>query len=189
MTAVIASYYDDASTPILDTGTWQSSTNFVSGGVNVAIKYLPSPTQSAALTVTMSGGYETSLLIQSWSGTETSTVLDGSILGAAAIASTIQPGSVTPSADGYLIISGLAVSSQPTAAMTVDSGFTIADQRYAGGAEYGAAAYLIQGTAAAINPTWSPEATGSVDVAVAIAVFKAAGGVPVNPQVRRRMIN
>jgi hypothetical protein len=67
---------------------------------------------------------------------------------------TMQPGSITPSVNGSLIVS--AVSNYSTGGSpTCNSGFTYfgtAKNNYTG---MMGAGYLIQETAAAINPTWS----------------------------------
>lgn len=84
---------------------------------------------------------------------------------------TIQPGSITPSENGELIITSL--SGAVTSGASVDSGFSSVVGGYATGNGYsGHGSYLIQASAAAINPTWSW--TGAYDAAVAIASFKAA---------------
>jgi hypothetical protein len=91
----------------------------------------------------------------------------------------LQTGSVTPPEDGCLIVAVIA-NATATTAFSIDSGFSTPVQiAYNGGtaARGGAIAYLIQGTAAAVNPTWSN--TNSFDGSVAIAVFlpgAAAGG-------------
>lgn len=82
-------------------------------------------------------------------------------------------GSVTPSEAGELIIAGLAFNSAGSP-LSIDAGFTIAeDANYVAGQSYGVGlAYLIQGAAAGVNPTWTRG--GSSQNAAAIATFKAA---------------
>lgn len=81
-------------------------------------------------------------------------------------------GSVTPSADGALIVAVLC--SLNLTGVSIDSGFTIIDD--VGGNATNRAkvvvAYMIQTTAAAVNPTWSW--TGTAGAAAAIASFKVA---------------
>lgn len=187
LTAVVTEYFADATVPSLNTGTWSSSSNFTQNSANVSIRYLASPTQSGTLAINMTGGSaQTTVFIQSWSGTETGSVLQGSIIGASVADTTIQPGSVTPVADGYLVLTGMATTSLPTGAFSIDSGFTIADERHSVSVEYGGAAYLLQSTAAAVNPTWTLAASGPVDATATIAVFKASAAAPATP--KRRMI-
>jgi hypothetical protein len=87
-----------------------------------------------------------------------------------------QPGSITPSQNGDLIVTGLCHVTTDT--YSINSSFIIpsgGQNTYIGGQRHGnATAYLIQGTAAAVNPTWSW--TTSDDPAIAIAAFKAAAG-------------
>lgn len=85
----------------------------------------------------------------------------------------LQPGSLTPSMNGSLIITGLASfpASFPPPPQSIDSGFTITDDiPSANAVNFGCAlAYLIQGTAGAVNPTWT---TAPSSLAAAMAVFK-----------------
>ncbi len=86
-------------------------------------------------------------------------------------ASTLATGSITPTVNGSLIVSGLSNTDAGT--VSINAGFTITDQTpYGAGNNFGgAAAYLIQGTAGAVNPTWTM--SGSWDVVATIASFKA----------------
>ena len=74
----------------------------------------------------------------------------------------IRPGSITPSINGCLVISGMMTdfgSTFPTA--VIDSGFTVTDYIPLSGSSVGTGlAYLLQGAAAAVNPTWSNFAPG-----------------------------
>ena len=78
--------------------------------------------------------------------------------------STIQPGSITPSQNGCLIVSGMRFSTGTSA--TVNSGFStpLSATAFSVG---GSGAYLIQGTAAAINPTWTQTSSGNCMSAIA----------------------
>lgn len=87
-------------------------------------------------------------------------------------ATTIQPGSVSPDANGYVLVTGL-FNNEGSGSPSIDQGFTISDYADQGASQnYGsAAAYLIQGVAGAVNPTW----TKNNNVAVAtMAAFKVA---------------
>lgn len=91
--------------------------------------------------------------------------------GATTTGTSLQPGSVTPAEDGCLVITGL--SSVGGNSQTIDGGFTRLQVDINGGNNLAAAgAYLIQGTAGAVNPTWSW--SGSNDGAAVVAVFKPA---------------
>lgn len=94
-----------------------------------------------------------------------------------AVLNSIQPGSLTPAEDGCLIITGSTLF--VGTGITIDSGFSKASTDYAGNNLGGGIGWLIQGTKAAVNPTWM---TG-VNVTGAdatMAVFKpvpaASGG-------------
>jgi hypothetical protein len=86
-------------------------------------------------------------------------------------------GSVTPSVNGALIVTGLA-GDQPTTD-TYPSGFTGGvTLPYGGGSNFqNSAAYLIQGTAAAVNPSWTWTPSGHPLTAGAVAVFHPAAAV------------
>lgn len=81
-----------------------------------------------------------------------------------------QPGSGTPSTPRQFVIAALESSS--TGAYSINSGFTITDQiaLNAGSSCRGIAlAYLVQGAATAVNPTWS---TGGGTDVCAMTSFK-----------------
>ena len=83
--------------------------------------------------------------------------------------SSLASGSVTPSTNGSLIITG--VSGDTAVTDSVTAGFTSHTTPYTGGSNMqGSAAYYVQPTSGAINPTWSfsPNQTG---IAVSSAVF------------------
>ena len=82
-----------------------------------------------------------------------------------------QVGGVTPSVNGEILITGVGYNSNASS-FTVDSGFTITDQTNAVGGSClgGAFAYLIQGAASPVNPTWTC-AAGFSQSASKIATF------------------
>lgn len=85
--------------------------------------------------------------------------------------SSFQPGSLTPAEDGALVISG--VSFFTGTGLTVNSGFSSAFTDYAGNNLAGGIGWLIQGSKAAANPTWSITANFG-QVCSTIAVFEPA---------------
>lgn len=114
------------------------------------------------------------ILATAWSGTATSSAFDqenGSNTGAAGTSR--QPGSVTPTEDNELLISGLCWDGS-ISGLGIDSSFTLLDSQAYSAANNmgGAVGYKIQTTAGAENPTWSW--TSSVFSAADIATFKAA---------------
>jgi len=99
-------------------------------------------------------------------------VTDQQSAGASIQTKTIQPGSITPTQNGELIICAVGDDVDPG---TIDSSFTITDQKsLVGGVNYGSAlTFLIQTTAAAINPTWT--GTAVQNLAAIQMSFKAIG--------------
>lgn len=93
---------------------------------------------------------------------------------------TIQPGSITPSANGELLITALGEGTGATGSTSnsIDSSFTITDQiHYSTGSYFGASlAYLVQATAAAVNPTWTTnDATDNLQ-AIMVTNIVTSGG-------------
>jgi len=87
----------------------------------------------------------------------------------------IQPGSVTPSVNGCLIVVTVCFDVSP-GTVTADSGFTVVAQLNPSGSIRGIAiAELIQTSAAAVNPTISW--TNLSGVTTRIAVFKPSSDV------------
>lgn len=89
-------------------------------------------------------------------------------------ATTIQAGSVTPSENNCVVLSGLYVDNSRSP--SIDGGFTKEQETTNTdfGHFYGAAADLIQTTATAANPTWT---ISSSDIVISRnAVFKSSGG-------------
>jgi hypothetical protein len=92
--------------------------------------------------------------------------------GAGGTGTSRQPGSVTPTTSGALIVSGVAIASVQTS-ITVNAGLAATTFNGSSGVALAAGGgYLVQSPAAAINPTWSWGVAG--DHAASIAVFKAA---------------
>ena len=182
---------------ILDSAgnTWTLAVQTSSVGSNTntsAIYYCINPTTSATHTFTATGPGPALnfpvIGVQAWDSGGTAPALDktnGSQTGGGA--ASVQPGSVTPAQNGELIFAAFGSESGATT-YTVNSSMTISTNiDYAGGLhEGGACAYLVQTSAAAINPTWS--VSGSGQLSAAIATFNqpaaAATGRPfvIRPQ-------
>lgn len=113
--------------------------------------------------------------VQAFSGIVTASPFDVQNGAAPAAATSMQPGSVTPATSGSLVVTG--INNFDTALATVNSGFAITDSAlFASGMYYGGSmAYLVQGSAAAVNPIWGW--TNSRRNAATIAVFTPAAGV------------
>jgi hypothetical protein len=139
------------------------------------IYYCNNPTVGSGHTFTATGTASyTAICAAAFSGA-ISTPFDvqngGSITGQ----STVSTGSITPTQNGELIIAGLC-SNNPggLAGVSINSGFTIAEsQDYTANNFSSALAYLIQGTAGAVNPAWTWTAISNNEAA-SIASFKAS---------------
>jgi hypothetical protein len=138
--------------------TWGTPvTTIVAGSLGLATYYLVNPTTSASYTVTIgSTGNPTypAVAIMAWSGA-TNTPLDQTNINHGT-GTTGLTGSITTTANGELIVAGLA-GSDPASVPTIDSGFTVLDYvASVAGVTIGVTSgYLVQSTAATISPTWS----------------------------------
>jgi hypothetical protein len=141
--------------------------------------YAANPTVGTGhtFTTTVSQGY-TSQQVAAFSGIVTSSPLDqtSGVYSGTTGGGTLQPGSLTPSQNDCLIITNEGNFSGGTGATaSVNLGFTITNQDIS---TYGsfcgsALAYLVQATAAAINPTWTLSTTANqYDFMANMAVFK-----------------
>ena len=120
-------------------------------------------------TATATGGHPT-IFVQAWGGADLTAPFDQQNGNTAASGTTYQPGSVTPGSANELIVSLLFGAGSGTT--TIDSSFTISDQLAStANAMAGGMAYLIQTSAAAVNPTWTRGGIGNVGPA-SIATFK-----------------
>jgi hypothetical protein len=92
--------------------------------------------------------------------------------GAGAGSGTVQPGSLTPPSNGALFVCGLGNGGGSGA--TINSSFNKTSGLDTSGGNHfgGAIAYLIQGTAGAVNPTWS--STNGGDWTAVMATFTEA---------------
>lgn len=146
--------------------------------------YCPTPTVGSGHTFTLTGTNIWGLIqIQAFSGAHASPFdAENGALGTAD--TSIQPGSVTPSENNCLVVSGVACELDSIVSYSIDAGFTITHQKDFENPYNtpGAMAYLVQTTAAAVNPTWSW--TNSRTRASTIAVFKAAA-ITGHPAARR----
>jgi hypothetical protein len=168
-----SSAYNSAPTPTDSEGnTW---TGLTARGSTARTKlwYCLSPITSGTHTFSMSqSGTYANLAFAAFSGVN---AYGGTETGDGYGTASLQPGSLTPSENGSLIVVGITTEGITT--ISVNSGFT---GYFASGVDgvhmSGGVAYLIQGTAAAVNPTlsWS----GSQVAAAAMAYWTpAAGGI------------
>lgn len=137
--------------------------------------YCLHPIVGASHVFTLTNGIPSSFPVigaQAFSGVNTFDVQSGGAGGPST--QPVPAGPITPSGDGELIITAEVSANSATA--TVDSGFTRTDFVANVGHGLGLAmAYLVQGTAATINPTWTGQ--GAAIQAAAAAAFAPAPAV------------
>lgn len=140
--------------------------------------YATSATTGTGHTVTVTAtGLAPTLHVLVYSGADT---LDaGKESCATASAATLQAGSLTPSVNDCVALSGLYFNDITSMPLSINGGFTketqTTDTNF--GHLFGASADLIQTTATAFNPTWTASASDSVLIA-ANMVIKPSGGAP-----------
>lgn len=145
--------------------------------------YCAAPTVGSGHTFTVSTAYASypTITVIAFSGAAASPYDSNQSTNGATSATSIQPGSVTPSEDNCVLVSGGTINTANTKA--INSSFTKLHDVAPSSGVYvaGTIAYKIQTTAGAENPMWSW--TGAQDCAANIAVWKAAaaaGGKPWN---------
>lgn len=135
--------------------------------------YSKNPTVGTAHTFTNTSSYA-SLCVAAFSGADTTAPFDVEN-GFQGTLTTVQPGSVTPGVDNELVVTGLAMYTPQT--FTINSSMTIIEQQIGTAISIGSSlAYIVQGTLAAINPTWSWDGS-NLHLSTEIATFKAAAAV------------
>ncbi len=173
-------YNDAFSSDLSDSrgNTWTKLTARGTSGSCVVLYYCAAPVVGSGHTFTAPAGHGApsgyhTVTVAAFAGTNASPYEAES--GTTGSASPTRPGSLTPAANGAVVVTG--VTWYPSGTVSVDGSFTIVGQvdYSAGNAMGGALAYLIQTSAAAANPGWS-HSTGFTEAAVAQAVFKAAAG-------------
>jgi len=135
------------------------------------IYYKINPTVSATHTFTytsVTGATYPSIAMMAFSGAAGGYNLVQNGAGAN-VATTLATGSVAPSANNCVLVTGLSFEAASGVA-TINSGFTVAQSLANAGGAAVAVGYKAQTVAGAENPTWTSPATGGM--AVTIAVFK-----------------
>lgn len=164
--------------------TWTALTAVSNGsGASVRLLYCANPSVGSGHTFTAakSGGYP-AVAVQAWSGSAASP-FDQENGAVSSGTSSQATGSVTPSEDNELLVTGATASTSGFNISSVDSGFTTTDIIQPGfgdsSATYGMAlAYLVQTTAASKNPTWTYSGTHNPTAVVATFKASAATGQP-----------
>src|SRR5215831_13045686 len=133
-TLLVAWINSDNSTTITpqdsQANTWTPiDVRIVNTPVTVGFYYCASPSTNASHTFTAVGTNNfAALTLQAFAGVDP-TPLDQTSHGTNGFAGTVQPGSITPSVSGCVVVSGAATIGQgdTTTITSVDSGFTITD--------------------------------------------------------------
>lgn len=162
--------------------TYTGLTVYGSAGVaQVQLFYCQSPTVGSGHTFTVTANFQVvEYYVQAFSGSSPSPFDQENGGGSTGVVTSFQPGSITPSQANCLLVTVLAECDNANLP-SIDSGFTITDSDVIVGASHygGGLAYLIQGAAAAVNPTWSWAANLVNQQASAMASFKAAASTVV----------
>lgn len=147
-------------------------------GVRCRIYYCASPTVGSGHTFTAAAsGLLGTILVLAFSGTSGTPFDQENGANSSGNTATFQAGTITPSEDNGVVVAGVAVNNGITTD-TIDESYTIQEkQAFNPGVAYGgAAAYKIQTTATATNPTWT--LSGNRNVSAVIASFKSASAPP-----------
>jgi hypothetical protein len=167
--------------------TWTARSTSGDGDSNCTLFECVPSSVGAGHTFTAAGaGIYPALSLQAWAGAHAAPFDQQSDAGSGAGVTSIQAGSVTPSEANELIVAAMANGTDAGTGRSINSSFTISGQIGFNSGQYFpvAMAYFVQGSAAAINPTWSW--SGSTQVDAVIATFKAAAGGGGNR--RRRLL-
>lgn len=145
--------------------TWSVVGSPGGGQLVVWVAYSANVSASQTFTLTgVTGLGSQQMLVQCWGGGSFSADVT-STYASASSGSSLQPGSITPTVNGDLILAFLQNVSGSCVSVAIDSGFTILD---IAGAACLVDANLTQSTAAAINPTWSGIGIFSIPNAAAV---------------------
>lgn len=175
---VVAYVYDYRVSPsIVDSklNSWTGLTAHAGSNAGVVkLYYAKNPIVGSGHAVTLGatgGAFYGAAYFAAFRGADTTAPFDVEN-GATSNGTTIQPGGISPTLGGELVISAMAMN--VTGAPAVDSSMNLLDNNgLAPGTYYGGGiAYKIQTTAAAINPVWT--VGSSAANACVIASFKAA---------------
>lgn len=160
--------------------TWTALTPVTQDVYALRMWYVENATTGSGhtFTVTTTNSFSP-VTVYAFSGMATTSVLDQQTGTASGAATTHQPGSLTPNQADSLIISSLGTNAANFT--SINSGFDTLDTTATTGNSHnaidgetvtGGASYLIQGVAAAVNPTWTISASFLANVK--LAVFKSA---------------
>jgi hypothetical protein len=164
--------------------TWVQITQQVNGNNNVTLYYVQNPTVGTGHTFSGAGTWPT-IIVQAFAGTDTTAAVDQFNHATNGAALTVQPGSITPTANGeVLVTAAVCGNAQIEGNDAITDSFVITDVFYyvSSVAVDVVMAYRVQPTAAAINPTWTlSSGTNCANTSAVIASFKEAASPPPPP--------
>ena len=156
--------------------TWNTSlVQADAGGSSSKLFFVVAASTNASHTFTLNGASTFgTICVIAFSGTH-ATPYTGQEASNTAAADNVTPGTITPSENNCVVVTGIGFNDNKTFSIT--GGWTIEDQEdYTGGLHFGGGiAYIIQTTAASASPNWS-FVGGSADLSSTMAVFKSDGG-------------
>ncbi len=173
---VSVSWFDGGFPPVLTSTPSNTWVPDISKGTGASFTldhyhaYSPSVSSTMTFTITSAANTFPSVTARCFSGTIGSTVDQTNGVNSVSASSPQQTGSVTPSSDHEIIIT--SIQDGGASGYAINSGFTTPEFVGISGGQYIgiASSYLIQSTAAAVNPSWSW--TGSAAGATVIATFR-----------------
>lgn len=158
--------------------TWTPLTVRNSGNnVGNVLYYAKNPIVGSGHTFTLTSvnGFS-SICVAGFSGTDTTSPFDVQNGAGGTSGATRQTGSITPSVDNELVIAGIGAGASGDP-FSINVSFTIAQQDSGGASAFPSAlAYIVQTSAAAVNPTWTLNASDQSGVSIASFKAAAAGG-------------
>lgn len=163
--------------------TWTALTHRAGSGgaLTLQVYYVANPTVGTGHTFTATNGGANAfpgITAQAFSGVIATSPFDLENGADISAASTFQPGSVTPSEGNELVITGIQQNVAASFPFTIDGSYNLLGQVTADGGDCigVATAYIVQTTALATNPTWTPASGSGLDASLSIATFKSSGG-------------
>lgn len=154
--------------------SWTPLTEQTSGvDVRGRLYYVDSPTVGAGHTFSHTGSAP-AIAVLACTGT---TLYDGNENASTSSTGTVQPGSVTPSQNNAVLITGYAGDGS---SVSLDGGFTEVQDIAVSGPNWAVGlAYKIQTSAGAENPTWTPVDPQGFGTTAGMAAFRSdIGGAP-----------
>lgn len=175
--------------------TWTALTKYHEGTWNTEgrLYYAKNAIVGASHTFTATsdaGATYPAIAVAAFSGTHLTSPFDQQNGATASFSPPHEPGSVTPTEDNELIIAGVA-HDRTDAPNAIDEGFTLAEASavVAANAQGVGIGYLVQTTAAAVNPTWSGWGGNPGSVVFTAATFKQAAAASFVPDPRLHGLN